>query len=243
MVFDIITATALCPAIVATKLAIEGGTKGNRNGGNRSLPLELYVKFPGGHPYRRKFEGARVVLSNGKLYVEHADSHFDHNTYQPVVCRYQPCPEYALPWARVGYKGECFTTTTSPTSDTPSRIYVNRNTNELRYGSVEESESHAPGPWDCTELDNRVLFEGWEGFVVVQEDEEKDLWALYFDRSDDGLTGEGMVGDVETTGVQRRMMYVHLGRRESPRTLAKHREEKEQQRKKKEEAPDNASGL
>ncbi|ODN98242.1 hypothetical protein L198_03484 [Cryptococcus wingfieldii CBS 7118] len=237
MVFDIITATALCPAIIATKQAIDGGSKGNQRAGNKSINQELYVRFPGGHPYRRKFEGARVVLMNGKLYVEHADSHFAHNSIHPACGRFQSSPEYSAAWAKVGHKGDCLTTTTpsSTPSSSPSLIYVDLTTHELKYGPPEEAEDHYPGPWSCTEIEHRVLFEGWEGWVVVQEDAEKDLWALYFDRSDDGLTGEGKVGDFETTGVQMRMLYVRLARREEPRTIGKHEQEKAEGKKKKEE--------
>lgn len=48
------------------------------------------------------------------------------------------------------------------------------------------------GPWSCTKIDRRLLFEGWEGFLAVKE--EKGMWALYFDREDDGLKGVGVEG-------------------------------------------------
>lgn len=71
--------------------------------------------------------------------------------------------------------------------------------------------SHHTGPWDCTTVDKRMTFEGWEGFVAVQEDDEQ--WALYFDRDDDGLQGEGLIGN----GKPRRMLEVQLRRRERPK--------------------------
>lgn len=74
MVFGIITATAICPAISATKQAIEGGIKGNRRAGNKSLDLEVFITFKGGgvgdpgEVYKGKFEGAEVVLGeDGKV--------------------------------------------------------------------------------------------------------------------------------------------------------------------------------
>lgn len=75
MVFGIITATAICPAISATKQSIEGGIKGNRRAGNKSLDLEVFVTFEGGgvgdpgEAYKGKFEGAEVVLGreDGKV--------------------------------------------------------------------------------------------------------------------------------------------------------------------------------
>lgn len=59
---------------------------------------------------------------------------------------------------------------------------------ELKYGNRTESREHHVGPWDWTDEDETgVTFEGWEGFVAVQDDEGD--WQLYFDRDDDGLKG------------------------------------------------------
>jgi hypothetical protein len=48
-----------------------------------------------------------------------------------------------------------------------------------------------------------MTFDGWEGFLAVQE--ERDVWALYFDVEDDGLKGK-----VEG----KRMLEVELARKE-----------------------------
>lgn len=64
-------------------------------------------------------------------------------------------------------------------------IYVDRDTNEVKYGTKSESTGHILGPWNCTPVDKRVTFDEWEGFVAVEE--EKGIWALYFDTLDDGL--------------------------------------------------------
>jgi hypothetical protein len=37
-------------------------------------------------------------------------------------------------------------------------------------------------------MDKRITFEDWEGFMAVRE--SQGLWALYFDREDDGLKGK-----------------------------------------------------
>ncbi|TYJ52420.1 hypothetical protein B9479_006996 [Cryptococcus floricola] len=259
MVLDIITATTLCPAIIATKLSIEGGSRRNWRDGNKSLHLEVFVKFQGVGGYKRKFEGARVVLMGGKLYIEHADSHFDPESIQPLLGRFQPSREHQDVWDKTGHKGDLFTSpaptssssssspsltpSTSP-DDPPSYVYVDHNTHELKYGSTASSDTHLPGPWSTTDVQKWLLFEGWEGWVVVQEDAERDLWALYFDRSDDGLTGEGKVGDVERgRGKGRRMLYVRLIRKEPTRTLGKQREDEEEGRRREEEMEDDRSCL
>lgn len=64
-------------------------------------------------------------------------------------------------------------------------IYVDKDTLELKYGTRAHSREHHVGPWDWTDDEVGLTFEGWEGFVAVEE--EKGKWALYFDRGDDGL--------------------------------------------------------
>ena len=57
---------------------------------------------------------------------------------------------------------------------------------ELRHGNRTQSREHHVGPWDWTEGDQVGLtFEGWEGFMAVQDDDGE--WQLFFDRNDDGL--------------------------------------------------------
>jgi len=52
-----------------------------------------------------------------------------------------------------------------------------------------------------------MTFDGWEGFMVVQE--EKNVWALYFDVEDDGLKGKAK---------GKRMLEVELARKERRKT-------------------------
>lgn len=48
-----------------------------------------------------------------------------------------------------------------------------------------QAQGNIVGPWNCTPIDKRLTLEGWEGFTVVEE--EENVWALSFDRDDDGL--------------------------------------------------------
>ena len=66
-------------------------------------------------------------------------------------------------------------------------IYVDQSTYEVKYGVRADSQPNLTGPFDCTKQDRRLLFEGWEGFVAVEEGDE---WAVYFDRDDNGLKGK-----------------------------------------------------
>ncbi|OWZ69109.1 hypothetical protein AYX15_00289 [Cryptococcus neoformans] len=311
MVFGIITATAICPAISATKQSIEGGIKGNRRAGNKSLDLEVFVTFEGsgvgdpGEVYKGKFEGAEVVLGeDGKVYIKHARAQFPPHFAHPLVGHFQAVEAYTLAWARVGHQGDVFVvkppernsspspSPSPPPLPSPSRsssfssssqpakeagpkqspppfpkpkptaapseppppqpkpkpkpkpnpppqshhLYLNPTTHAIHHAPPQVAATAAPGPWSLTPLSHRILFEGWEGFVIVQESEVDDLWALYFDRGDNGLTGEGQAGDVEgNDGKRKRMLAVHLERREGRRTKEEHEAQMESGRRKREE--------
>ena len=84
-------------------------------------------------------------------------------------------------------------------------IYIDQETYEVKYGNRAESEAHLTGPWDCTKVEKRITFDSWEGFMAVQE--EKGVWALYFDQDDNGLEGKTekkRVLEIELTRKERR---------------------------------------
>lgn len=87
-----------------------------------------------------------------------------------------------------GRKGEGLVSTISDEPPQLNWIYVDQETYEVKYGLRVDSEGHHVGPWDCTRIDKRLTFEGWEGFMAVEDDEGS--WALYFDREDNGLLGK-----------------------------------------------------
>ena len=77
-------------------------------------------------------------------------------------------------------------------------IFVDPQSLELKYGSRADSTGKLVGSWDWTEDEVGLTLEGWEGFFAVEEKEEEEeeeegknsgVWALYFDREDDGLKG------------------------------------------------------
>lgn len=66
-------------------------------------------------------------------------------------------------------------------------IYVDKNTMELKYGNRTQSIEHHVGPWDWTDDQCGLTLESWEGFSAVEE--EDGVWAVYYDRKDNGLKG------------------------------------------------------
>ncbi len=83
-------------------------------------------------------------------------------------------------------------------------LYVDKNTLEAKYGNRSASIEHVVGPWDWTEDEVGITLEGHERFVAVEE--KPDVWAIYFDRHDDG---EGLPAN-------KRILDVSLERRLLP---------------------------
>jgi hypothetical protein len=83
-------------------------------------------------------------------------------------------------------------------------IYVDKDTYEVKYGLKKDAQGHINGPWNVTPIDRRLTFDGWEGWIVVEETEG--VWALYFDVDDDGLDTK--------VGLDKRIMEIELTRRE-----------------------------
>ena len=80
-------------------------------------------------------------------------------------------------------------------------VYCDKETYELRYNNRTGSMAHHVGVWDWSEDETRVTFDGWEGFIAIDEWDGEDedpttpwgkeglRWAVYFDKDDNGLKG------------------------------------------------------
>ncbi|KAH0380934.1 hypothetical protein KCU92_g7258, partial [Aureobasidium melanogenum] len=214
MVFGILTAVAACPAIIGTTEAIRQGQRQNAREEHRGRKSNLTIALPVRNSYSEQFDGAMVVLKDNKLYIDTNHSRLGVNMAHPFSGYYLPVPWIGDAWKKAGFRnGEGMVTTISDDPPFLNWVYLDKDTYEVKYGIRVEAEPNLVGPWDCTPIDRRLTFEGWEGFVIVQEDEENDLWALYFDRDDDGLRGEGKVG---TQG--KRMLLAEISRKEMRRT-------------------------
>lgn len=146
-----------------------------------------------------------LIRSGIKLYIDvPADEklEFEESPGHPFTGYFLPHPEHE--W---GWKGEGLVSTIMDDPPQLNWIYVDQDTYEVKYGTKVESRDHLVGPWNCTKIDRRMTFEGWEGFLAVKE--EPDAWALYFDREDDGLKGKVF---------KKRMLEVELTRKERRKT-------------------------
>jgi hypothetical protein len=95
-------------------------------------------------------------------------------------------------------------------------IYCDRTTYELKYGNRTQSLPHHIGIWDWSDDETRILFDGWEGFVAIDEWDGADendsteagreglRWAVYVDKDDDGLKGRRKGRDMVEVVLHRR---------------------------------------
>ncbi|KAL7798245.1 hypothetical protein V8C37DRAFT_369224 [Trichoderma ceciliae] len=181
MVLGILTAIAACPAIVGTTEAVRQGQRTNAREKHRGVKSNLIISCASSSPEGREIDGCAIVLRNNKLYIAVAKAEGQANRSQHLFAGYfLPYPDQD--WGR---KGEGLVSTITDEPPQLNWIYVDQETYEVKYGLRVDSEGHHVGPWDCTRIDKRLTLEGWEGFMVMEDDEGS--WALYFDKDDDGL--------------------------------------------------------
>jgi hypothetical protein len=111
---------------------------------------------------------------------------------------------FPYPDKRWGRKGDGYVTTVSDDPPQLNWVYVDKDTYEVKYGLRVDAEPHLVGPWNCSPVDKRLIFDGWEGFTVVEV--EDNTWQLYFDVDDDGLQ--------EKVPLDKRIMEIELTRKE-----------------------------
>ncbi|GIZ42185.1 hypothetical protein CKM354_000546300 [Cercospora kikuchii] len=211
MVLGILTAVAACPAIIGTTEAVRQGQRQNEREEQRGRKTNLVVSLLNRSEYSSLFDGAYIVLKDNKLWVDTTgvargmELHSFAGYFMPY-----PHNDMAQRWHESGFrKGEGMVTTISDDPPFLNWVYVDSKTHEVKYGVRADAEQHLVGPWDVTKADKRLIFEGWEGFVAVQEVDGDPLWALYFDVKDDGLTSGNRIGNQSL-----RMLALEVWRRE-----------------------------
>ena len=96
-------------------------------------------------------------------------------------------------------------------------VYCDKATYELKYSNRSGSIEHIVGEWDWTQDERMMLFDGWEGFVAIDEwdgaDEDESTpwgreglrWALYFDLEDNGLKNRRKGRDMFEVALERKI--------------------------------------
>ncbi|KAH7093455.1 hypothetical protein FB567DRAFT_557365 [Paraphoma chrysanthemicola] len=187
MVLGLISLAASVPMTATAVLSLQSQaetTKGNGTDASwKEEKCHMRCRPTARTPDDRKelFASNRIVLCNGKLYVEL--STYDGKSKHPFSGYYLPYPD------------SNFEGLVSTISDSPPQlnwIYLDTGSAEIRHGLRVEAEKGLTGPWGARVVSNgeiRFLMENWEGFIAVETD-EPGLWSLCFDRYDDGLKGK-----------------------------------------------------
>ncbi|KAJ3578066.1 hypothetical protein NPX13_g2497 [Xylaria arbuscula] len=233
MAVPMLLAITICPALLGTQEAIRQSQSKNKREEHRARRCNLVVSCVKQSIRSRDIDGKLVVLKDNKLWITTAPPASCEEEEPETLDGGYPFSGFYLPYPDTKYEG-----LVSTISDNPPMlnwIYVDKETYELKYGLRTVAQPHLTGPFDCTRQDRRMTFEGWEGFVAVED--YPGMWALYFDRDDDGLATKVPMGT--------RVLEVELTRREKkerkpepdpnqPQTL----DEKMKQHKEQSQRPD-----
>ncbi|KAJ8118287.1 hypothetical protein ONZ43_g4022 [Nemania bipapillata] len=201
MAVPMLLALTICPALLGTQEAIRQSQSKNKREEHRARRCNLVVSCVKQSIRSRDIDGKLVVLKDNKLWITTTPPPSHDDDLNSADDGY-PFSGYFLPYPGTKYEG-----LVSTISDDPPMlnwIYVDKNTYEVKYGLRTDAQEHLTGPFDCTRQDRRMTLEGWEGFVAVED--YPGVWALYFDRDDDGLVTKIPMGT--------RVLEVELTRRE-----------------------------
>lgn len=177
----LLIALITCPALLATNESIRQGQAKERREGHRARRCHLTISCNSSSSKSQEINGRQVVLSNGKLYIS-------TSTFQPPDTNPpHPFTGYYLPYPSTNYEG-LVSSISAAQPPVLNWIYVDQETYQVKYGVRVDAQPNLTGPFDCTKQDRRMTFQGWEGFVAVNEGDG--LWGLYFDVDDDGLKGK-----------------------------------------------------
>ncbi|KAI9667101.1 MAG: hypothetical protein M1831_001278 [Alyxoria varia] len=138
----------------------------------RSTECNLSVFCGAEDEAQSQIHGKHVVLRNDKVYIGDLNS----TSSFPFKGFYLGYPSDAK------HRGLVSLTSANPPA--MGWIYADKDTMELKYGNRTASVEHIIGPWDWTPDEEGVTLEEKEAFVAVEE--ETGVWAVYFDRGEDG---------------------------------------------------------
>ncbi|ORY67732.1 uncharacterized protein BCR38DRAFT_483338 [Pseudomassariella vexata] len=226
MVLSMLLAISVCPAMLGTQEAIRQSQSDNRREQHRGRRCNLIATCVKPSIRSGEINHKSIVLRDSKLYINTGTALDEElESGQPARSPH-PFAGYFLPYPDAGYEG--LVSTITDEAPILNWIYIDRETYEVKYGIRQFAQPNLTGPFDCTRQDRRMTYEGWEGFVAVEE--YPGTWALYFDRDDDGLRNKVPFGtrilEVELT---RRELKMPKPEQDEPETLDSKMEQHKQQ--------------
>ncbi|KAJ4295442.1 hypothetical protein N0V90_007454 [Kalmusia sp. IMI 367209] len=196
MVLPILIAIVSAPALLGTQEAIRQSQSKEKREEHRARRCNLVASCVKSSLRSREINGRPIVLKDGKLWIDTGTSNG-----APFGHQYAG---YYLPYPDTKYEG--LVTTITDVAPIMNWVYIDKDTYEVKYGVRLDAQPNITGPFDCTRQDRRLTFDGWEGWCAVEE--FPTLWALYFDKDDDGLQSKVAPGtrvlEVELTRKEKR---------------------------------------
>ncbi|KAF2668617.1 hypothetical protein BT63DRAFT_414600 [Microthyrium microscopicum] len=211
------------PVVTGVAQGVQQQKQANADAANQDRMIKFYMDVfcAADSKFKDEVHGTMIVLKHDKVWLAPKDP----ETLLPLPLKDAPAP-HAFAGFYIQYPDDDrspaqlgMVSTISVDPPMLNWIYVDKNTFELRYGNRSQSIEHLVGPWDWTEDEVGVTLDGWEGFVVVEEEEKEDglKWALYYDQWDDDFGNGRKVGG-------RNRLQCSLERRVLPDELRKAQE-------------------
>jgi hypothetical protein len=210
------------PVVTGVAEGVEHQKKQNEEAANetRMVKFNALVTCDSKDEFADEVDKGILVVRHDKVWILPRDSDF-----KPVPPTSKPMdpPLHAFAGFYIQYPDEArcppergLVSTISEDPPVLNWIYCDRDTYELKYGNRTQSITHHVGEWDWSEDEMRLLFDGWEGFVAIDEWDGKDTddstpagreglrWAIYVDRDDNGLKGRRKGRDMLEVVLHRR---------------------------------------
>ncbi|KAH6958620.1 hypothetical protein HG530_010245 [Fusarium avenaceum] len=200
MAIPMLLALTICPAMLGTQESIRQSQAKSKREEHRGRRCNLVVSCVKPSIRSRDINNKLVVLKDSKLYIANEHPLYNHDP-KNLISKGYAFSGYFLPFPDAEYEG---LVTSINDENFLNWIYVDKKTYEVKYGVRADTEGQITGPFDCTKQDRRMTCEGWEGFCAVEE--LPGVWALYYDRDDDGLRSKVAMGT--------RVLEIELTRRE-----------------------------
>lgn len=213
------------PVVTGIAQGVEYQKKQNEEAANetRMIKFNLLVHCDSKDPIaREEVDHGTVILRHDKAWVVPRDDKGDPLPPDEEKTLEPPMHAFAGFYIQYPDENRCppergLVSTISDEPPVLNWVFVDRETFEIRYNNRSGSIEHIVGEWDWTADETHMLFQGWEGFVVVDEwdgaDEDESTpwgreglrWALYYDVGDDGLRGRRKGRDMFEVALERKI--------------------------------------
>ena len=213
------------PVVTGIAQGVEYQKKQNEEAANetRMIKFNLLVHCDSKDPIaKEEVDHGTVILRHDKAWVVPRDDKGDPLPPDEEKTLEPPMHAFAGFYIQYPDENRCppergLVSTISDEPPVLNWVFVDRETFEIRYNNRSGSIEHIVGEWDWTADETHMLFQGWEGFVVVDEwdgaDEDESTpwgkeglrWALYYDVGDDGLRGRRKGRDMFEVALERKI--------------------------------------